>query len=297
MEIGFIGLGRMGSNMVLNLLDHKHKVVVYNRSPEKTRKIAKNGAIPSYSIEEFISKLPKSKIIWLMITSGKYVDELINKLIPFLDKGSIIIDGGNSYYKDSQKRYKELKNLGISFLDVGVAGGVDGARNGCAVLIGGDKKVFEICNPIFKSLSVKDGYGYLGPNGSGHFAKGIHNAIEYGIMASISEGMDVIDKNKSNLDINLKKVSKVYAHGSILESKFVGWMDKGINRKDFKNISGSVPEGETEGEMKKLQKGFNMKILKEAIEMREQTRKKPSFKGKLISVIRNEFGGHAVKKK
>ncbi|MEM3113051.1 MAG: NADP-dependent phosphogluconate dehydrogenase [Candidatus Pacearchaeota archaeon] len=297
-EVGFIGLGKMGSNMVLNLLDHKCRVVVYDRSFDKTKILAKKGAIPVFSFRDLIDKInSKRKIIWIMVSVGKAVDEVLNGLSPYLNKGDIIIDGGNSYYKDSQIRYRKLKQKGIYFLDVGVSGGVEGARKGGAYLIGGDKIAFKESEFIFKLLSVKNRYSYVGISGSGHFAKGIHNAIEYGMMASIAEGIEAINSKKNKFRINLSKVIDIYANGSVIQSRLIDWMNKGINRKDFDKISGFVPKGDTEDEMNLLAKEFNLDVLKEAISMRIKSRKSPSFKGKLISVMRNEFGGHLLKKK
>jgi len=297
MKIGFIGLGRMGFNMVLNLLEHNHEIVVYNRSFEQTKKIAKKGAIPSFSYEELTSKLPKRKIIFIMITSGKPVDEVINSLIPYLNKGDILIDGGNSYYKDSQKRYEKLKKIGVNFLDVGVSGGVDASRHGCAIMVGGDKLVFQKTKPILEDLASKNGCGYLGKTGAGHFVKAIHNGIEYGMMASISEGLSVLNNKKNELNIDLKNAVRVYANGSILDSKLMSWFEEGLDREDFSKISGKTLKGETEDEMKKIAKENKMSFLKEAILMREKTRKKESFAGKLIGIVRNEFGGHKFNRK
>lgn len=292
-HIGFIGLGRMGYNMVLNLASKNYKVVVYDRSPELTKKIAKHKAIPSYSLSEFMHKLPKQKIIWLMITSGKPVDDTLKKLIPYLSRGDIIIDGGNSYYLDSIRRYKELNKKNIHFIDCGTSGGISGARYGASMMIGGDKSVFNKINQLFRDLCVKNGYGYVGKSGSGHFVKMVHNGIEYGMMGAIAEGMEAVKKYK----IDLKEVAKVYAHGSIIEGKLVSWLFSAMNNSDFKSIIGEVPHGETEDEMKKLEKLSDMPILHQALLTRVKTRKKPSFTGKILAALRNQFGGHKVIKK
>jgi 6-phosphogluconate dehydrogenase len=159
-ELGFIGLGRMGSAMVLNLLDSKYRVVAYNRSPEPVRKLARKGAVSSDSIEDLVSKIKsKPKVIWIMVTAGPVVDDIIRRLLPHLSKGDIIIDGGNSYYESSKKRYNFLKKKGIRFIDCGVSGGIQGARNGACMMIGGDKKTFSKTENLFKDMCVKDGYG------------------------------------------------------------------------------------------------------------------------------------------
>ncbi|HIH25694.1 decarboxylating 6-phosphogluconate dehydrogenase [Candidatus Woesearchaeota archaeon] len=295
MNIGFIGLGRMGYNMVINLLDHNHKVVVYNRSPDPTLKIQKFGAVPSYNIYELISKLPKKKVIWIMVTSSA-VDKIIHDLIPFLNKGDIIIDGGNSYFKDSINRFNKLKKLGVHFVDVGVSGGIEGARNGACLMVGGEKKIYESLKPIFRSLSAKDGFSYVGNTGSGHFVKMIHNGIEYGMMASIAEGFETLYKNQKYFNLNLKDISKVYSNGSIIESRLMSWLNNALSEDSaLKSIKGIVPEGETEFEMSNLTKLSYMPILERAIIERVNSRKKENFRSKIIAVLRNKFGGHKLK--
>jgi len=197
--IGLIGLGKMGENMVLNLLDKKYKVVVYNRSSGPTKKLARKGATGSYSYEEFVKKLGKQKVIILMVTAGKPVDAVISDLVPLLDKGDIIIDGGNSYYEDSIKLCKDLKKKGINFLDMGTSGGLTGAREGASIMVGGDKKIFSKIEQLFRDLSVKDGYGYMGDSGAGHFVKIVHNGIEYALLEAYGEGFEILEKSKYKL--------------------------------------------------------------------------------------------------
>lgn len=298
MKIGFIGLGKMGSNMVMNLLDKKYKVTIYNRSSEPTKKLARKGAKPSYSIEEFVSKIKdKPKIIWIMITSGKPVEETIKKLLPHLKKGDIIIDGGNSFYENSIKRYKMLKKKGIHFLDCGVSGGIGGARKGACMMIGGDKVIFKKIENLFKDMCVKSGYGYMGLSGAGHFVKGIHNGIEYGMMAALNEGFEAIKKQSKVFKTDLKEVAKVYDNGSIIEGKLTHWLYDSFSKPSYLDeISCEVPFGETEKEMKVLEKRFKMPILHQAHLMRLHSRKN-TVCGQFISALRKEFGGHKFKKK
>lgn len=296
LKIGFIGLGRMGENMVFNLLDHDYEVVVYNRTKEKMSEVAKSGATTSASVEELVKLLPKRKAIWLMVTASA-LDSVIDELIPHLKEGDIIVDGGNSYYKDSQTRYEKLRKIGISFMDCGTSGGMGGARHGACLMIGGDKESFDYLKNIYKDLAISDGFAYLGDSGSGHYVKMVHNGIEYGMMSALAEGFETI-KN-SNLNINLKEVAKVYSHGSIVESKLVKWLEESFNEAGYlDSISGEVSKGETEEEMKKLLNEANGKMpsLKNAIEVREKSRTNPTYTGKLISVMRNKFGGHSVNK-
>ncbi len=302
-KLGFIGLGRMGSNMVYNLLDKKYQVVVYNRTKEKMEEPVKAGATPSSSISELVKLLsfdkaqdkPERKVIWLMVNAGEALDQVLSELTPLLKEGDIVVDGGNSYYKDSQKRYANLKKIGISFMDCGTSGGMGGARNGACLMIGGDKESFEYIKNVFKDLALPDGFAYLGNSGAGHYVKMVHNGIEYGMMSALGEGFETI-KN-SDLNIDLKEVAKVYSHGSIVEGKLMGWLAESFNEEGYLDeISGEVPKGETEEEMKKLDEVSHMPSLTSAIKVREQTRVTPSYAGKLISAMRNKFGGHKVNK-
>lgn len=294
MKIGFIGLGNMGYRMVENLLDKKYNVVVYNRSLGPVKNIAKKGAIPSYSVDSFVKNLSKPRIIILMITAGKPVDEVLNKLVPFLSKGDILIDGGNSYYEDSIKRFQKLKKHGIHFLDMGVSGGLNGARNGASLMIGGSKKIFNKIEPLFKDLAVKNGYGYLGNSGAGHFVKTVHNGIEYAVLESYAEGYDVLDKSKYNLD--LKKISKIWSNGSVIrswitelaEQIFLKYKNK---LKPLKGVIGGGETGKWALKIAKKQK-CDVHILKHAIKSRKKSYKTQTFATKFISAIRKEFGGH-----
>ena len=298
LKIGFIGLGRMGENMVFNLLDHKYKVVVYNRTQEKMIPAVKAGAIPSSSISELVGKLPEKKVIWLMVNAGDALDQVLAELTPLLNEGDIVVDGGNSYYKDSQKRYTKLKKVGISFMDCGTSGGMGGARHGACLMIGGDIESFNYIKNVFADLAISEqGFAYLGGSGAGHYVKMVHNGIEYGMMSALGEGFETI--KDSSLNINLNEVAKVYAHGSIVDSKLMSWLEEAFQEKGYLDaISGNVPKGETEEEMKKLlaeAKG-KMPSLDNAIKVRENSRNTPTFTGKLISAMRNKFGGHKVNK-
>lgn len=295
LKIGFIGLGRMGANMVYNLLDHKYEVVVYNRTKEKMEEPVSAGAIPSASISELVKLLPDRKVVWLMVNAGEALDAVLAELTPLLKEGDIVVDGGNSYYKDSQRRYDDLKKLGISYMDCGTSGGMGGARNGACLMIGGDRASFDYIEDVFQDLAGKDAFAYLGNSGAGHFVKMVHNGIEYGMMSALGEGFEAI-KN-SPLNIDLLEVSKVYSHGSIVDSKLMTWLSEAYHEEGYLDaISGNVPKGETEEEMKKLLTEADMPSLVNALKVRENTRATPTYAGKLISAMRNKFGGHKVNK-
>ncbi len=295
LKIGFIGLGRMGANMVYNLLDKKYEVVVYNRTKEKMDEPVKAGAVGAASISELVKLLPEKKVVWLMVNAGEALDAVLAELTPLLKEGDIVVDGGNSYYKDSQKRYADLKKLGISYMDCGTSGGMGGARHGACLMIGGDKENFEYIKKVFKDLAQEDAFAYLGNSGAGHYVKMVHNGIEYGMMSALAEGFEAI--KDSPLNIDLKEVSKVYSHGSIVESKLMSWLAEAFNEEGYlESISGNVPKGETEEEMKKLLSEHTMPSLENALKVRADSRTTPTYTGKLISAMRNKFGGHKVNK-
>ncbi len=284
--------------MVLNLLDKHHEVVVFNRSPEKTKEVATHGASPAFSVQELVAKLPAPRIVWLMVTAGQPVDDMISALLPLLSKGDVLVDGGNSYFDDSIAREKRVAAKGVLFVDCGTSGGMSGAREGACMMVGGSKQAFALVEPFVKDMCVPQGYCYAGSSGAGHFVKMVHNGIEYGMMGAIGEGMQAILKHQERFGTDLRAVATVYAHGSIIESRLVSWLQESYEKKGYlESIEGSVPKGETEEEMKKLTQLADTPILKTAIFMREQTRVKPTYAGKIMASLRNLFGGHSIAKK
>jgi len=299
MKLGFIGLGRMGKALVLQATEKGHTIVAHNRSPEPIHEVKEAGAIPAYTLEELFHNLKdqEQKIVWLMLTSS-VVDEKIQEILPYMSKGDLIIDGGNSWFEDSQRRSKELEHKGIHFIDCGTSGGVEGARHGACMMLGtSNKEMFKLIEPLIRDVCVKDGYAHVGSSGAGHFVKMVHNGIEYGEMAALGEGFQALEKHSHSLSLNLQDISKVYAHGSIVEGKLSTLLQRGLKREDFKDIQGLVPKGETEEEMLKLAKLADMPILEESIAQRVKSRTHPSFSAKIMATLRNEFGGHKVEKK
>lgn len=299
MKIGFIGLGRMGSRMVMNLNDHKINVVAYNKSIEVCRPFSKLGLEVACSIEELASKLPGKKIIWLMVTAGNPVDSVIGHLTPYLKKGDIIIDGGNSFYNDSIRRYNQLKKKKIHFIDIGTSGGLEGARHGACLTIGGDFKVFKKIEWLCKAVATKNGYAYVGNAGAGHFVKMVHNGIEYALLQSYGEGFELLLRGPyKNLD--LRKIAAVWKNGSIIRSRILEWAEEAF-RKDprLSKIKGIVGGGETGMWAVKTAKEFkvNAGSIKYALDARKNSKKHPRFAGKVVAAIRNEFGGHEVVRK
>jgi len=296
-ELGIIGLGKMGGNIALQLLAKGYRVVGFNRSPEPTAVLAKEGMIVAKSLDEIVGELSKPRVVWLMVPAGKQIDNLIYQLASKLNRGDIIIDGGNSYYGDSAIRAKALAKKGINFVDIGVSGGPNGARYGASLMVGGSAKVFEKILPILNDVSVPGGLAFFEGAGAGHFVKMVHNGIEYGMMQAIAEGFAILKKTLYKLD--LTKVARVYNHGSVIESRLVGWLADALtlHGNNFNGVTGVVAHtGEglwTEETAKKL--GVKAKVIEEALKFRKQSAKNPSYTGKILSALREQFGGHSVK--
>ncbi|HSA77560.1 MAG TPA: decarboxylating 6-phosphogluconate dehydrogenase [Nitrospirota bacterium] len=298
MKLGYIGLGKMGYNMVELLLDNKYEVVVYNRSEEPIKRIAQRGAQPAASLRTLVAALTPPRLVWIMVPYSA-VDDVLKDLVPLLAKGDTVIDGGNSPYKESMRRAKELEGKGIDFLDAGVSGGPGGARAGACIMVGGKEAAFRMYEKLFRDLAVENGYAYLGKSGSGHFVKMVHNGIEYGMMQAIAEGFSVMKASAFNLD--LRKVADLYNHRSVIESRLVGWLKSAYEQSgpELKDISGSVAQsGEgmwTVDAAKEL--GIPVPIIQGALGFRLQSQKNPSYIGKVVSALRHQFGGHEVKEK
>tara|TARA_Y100000310_G_C20698427_1_gene827401 strand:+ start:2492 stop:3391 length:900 start_codon:yes stop_codon:yes gene_type:complete len=299
MQIGFIGLGRMGLGMSERLIKNKFQIVGFNRSPERTKIFAKKGGRPTYSVEELVEKLPNKKIVWLMLPAGKPTEDTIKKLIKLLKKGDIIIDGANDFYKNAEKHSKLCSKKGIHFFDCGVSGGVWGLKNGYTLMVGGPKSQFKYIEPLCKSLAPKKGYGYFGKAGSGHFVKSVHNIVEYTYLQGLAEGVELLNKKLPKIDI--KKATEVWGPASVINSWLLDLTNKALNRKDFSKIGtkiGSVTIQELQ-DTKKAVKGY-APAFDISVKIRK-TKGKQENKFKLgkrtIAAVRNEFGGHAVTKK
>lgn len=298
MQIGLIGLGKMGYNLALNCKSKGHQVVAFDVNKSALEKIAAEGISTAPSIADLTSSLQGRRIIWIMVPAGNIVDVIIGNLKNYLKADDIIIDGGNSHYKDTLARARDLEKQGIHLLDCGTSGGIDGALNGVCVMIGGKKEVFDICEPIFKSISVPNGFLYCGKSGSGHFTKMIHNGIEYGMMQSIAEGLEVLHKYDS--EVNLAAVSKVWNHGSVVRSWLMELtqhaLEKDKNLESIKGIMHSSGEGKWTVETA-LELGVPTPVITMSLLTRYRSQQDDTFAGKVVAALRNEFGGHAVEKK
>ncbi len=299
MDIGFVGLGKMGKNLVLQMLEHRIEVVAWNRSSEPLDEVVKAGAKRASDLHDMVSQLQSPHTIWLMLPQGSVVDEKIAELIDMLDQGDLIIDGGNSLYTDSLRRAKLLAEKGIHFMDIGVSGGPKGAREGACMMIGGDHGDFERIEPIIKATTAHaNAYAYLGSVGAGHFAKMVHNGIEYGMMQAIGEGAAVL--NKSNFHYNLAEVFQLYNRRSVIESRLVGWAEEALKEdpelRSISSVINHTGEGEwTVNAAKELQ--VKVPIIEESYQVRVRSSKEPeNFGNKMVSALRGKFGGHAVSK-
>jgi 6-phosphogluconate dehydrogenase len=295
MKLAIIGLGRMGFSMVERLLKNKHSVVAHNRTKEKVDEIAKKGAIPAYSLQEVVDKLDGKKIIWLMLPAGQITDDHIEKLLPLLKADDIIINGANSYYENAQRQSKLCEKSGVHLFDAGVSGGIHGLKRGYALMIGGPKSEFKHIEPFCKTLAPKEGYGYFGESGMGHYVKSVHNIIEYTFMQGLAEGVELLERKK----LDYKKAAKVWQPASIVTSSLLDWMVDAFARQDFKDLSTKIGSVTIEELTKTVEsvKGF-APGFQEARKVRLSTPEgKFDLGKKVIAGIRREFGGHAVEKK
>jgi len=243
MKLAMIGLGRMGMNMAKRLLKSGHEVVAYNRSSGKTDQLVKDGAIGAYSLSDVAEKLSQPRIVWIMLPAGQAVDDHIQELEDFLSPGDIVIDGGNTYYKDDIRRAKPLEDKNIWYMDVGVSGGIWGLRIGYCLMIGGDKETYQLLEPIFKALAPEEGYLYCGPTGAGHFVKMVHNGIEYGMMQAYGEGFEILEASDYATSFNYADIAHLWNQGSVVRSWLLELAEDAF-RKDAKlsDIKGYVED-------------------------------------------------------
>jgi 6-phosphogluconate dehydrogenase len=297
MKIGLIGLGKMGYALAQNMKDHNIDVVVTNRSLSKVDDIKQYGVHGVNSVPALIKALEDKKVVWLMVPAGDPVDQMIETLVPLLKAGDIIIDGGNSNYKDTVRRSEQLKAQGIDFVDVGTSGGVKGARFGACLMAGGSPSAVQYIKPVLKAIAVEDGYGYFGPSGSGHYVKMIHNGIEYGMMQAIGEGFDILKASEYDLDFEL--VSKVWSHGSIIEGLLMRMMHQAFaESQTLEGILGKVDaSGEADWTLAEaLRLKVSAPVITQSLFARFKSKDEDHFSEKALAAMRNQFGGHKIYK-
>lgn len=297
MKVGLIGLGKMGLNLGKNMLDHGHDLVAYDLNAAAVAEIEQAGAKGSSSLAGLIAQLEAPRVLWIMVPHP-VVDSVLDELQPQLAPGDIVIEAGNSHFKQSIARYERLKESGIRFMDAGTSGGMEGARHGACYMVGGDEDAWETVMPIFRDTAAPDGYLYAGKAGSGHFLKMVHNGIEYGMMAAIGEGFEVLEK--SGFDLNFEQVARVWNHGSVIRSWLMELMERAFSKDakldEIKGIMHSSGEGKWT-----LETAFDLQtatpVIAMSLLMRYRSLENDTFTGKVVAALRNEFGGHAVETK
>ena len=297
MRIGMIGLGRMGMNMAKRLLQGGHEVVAYNRTPEKTKEIVKEGALGSFSLAELIDKLSPPRLVWLMLPAGKPVDEQVEQLKELLAPDDIVIDGGNTYYKDDIRRREFLAEKRIKFVDVGVSGGIWGLKVGYCLMVGGDRQVYDYLEPIFKTLAPREGYLYCGPTGAGHFVKMVHNGIEYGMMQAYGEGFAILEGSPYGEHLDYSEVAHLWNQGSIIRSWLLELLETAFAKDQRLSMIRGYVEDSGEGRwtvQQAVESGVPAPVIAFSLFRRFRSREEDSFEDRVIAALRREFGGHPV---
>lgn len=300
MQLAMIGLGKMGMNMATRLVQGGHQVVGYDRVKESVENASKNKIDGAFSLEEAINKLPKQKIVWVMVPSGKPTTETIEQVATLLNKGDIVIDGGNSNYKQSIAHAEMLAQKGIDFVDCGTSGGIWGLKEGYSMMIGGKKEVVELLTPIFETLApAKDkGWGRVGPHGSGHYVKMIHNGIEYGMMQAYAEGFGIL-KGKKEFGLDLAQISHIWQNGSVVRSWLLDLaanaLDEDAELKDIKPWVADSGEGRWTV-FESIDLDVPAPVITLALQMRFASRDEENYPARMLAALRNQFGGHAIKK-
>lgn len=298
MKTGFVGLGKMGMNMVQRLRNGGHDIVAYARTAETVKKAEDKGAIGASSLEDVVAKLEAPRIVWLMVPAGKATEDTVNRLSELMEGGDVLIDGGNSMYKDSIRRAEELKKKNISFLDAGTSGGIWGLQIGYCMMIGGEKDIFDKVEPLFRTLAPENGYAHVGPNGAGHFVKMVHNGIEYAMLQSYAEGFEILHA-KDEFKLDLKNIASLWNHGSVIRSWLLELAENAFSSDPkLDSIRGYV-EDSGEGRWtvaEAIEADIPAPVITLSLMQRLRSRQDESFSAKVIAALRNEFGGHAVKK-
>lgn len=300
MNIGMIGLGKMGANMVARLLKGGHKVVAYDINESSIKMVEEFGATGARTIDELVEKLPQPRLVWVMVPSGKITDDTITAVAGQLSKDDTIIDGGNSNYKDSMRHSVELAEKAINFIDVGTSGGIWGLKEGYSMMIGGKKEIVEGFRPIFETLApaTDKGWGYVGPVGSGHFVKMIHNGIEYGMMQAYAEGFEIL-KAKKEFGLNLANIAEIWRYGSVVRSWLLDLTAEALTEdEDLSTLKAWVPDS-GEGRwtvFEAIDLDVAAPVITLSLQRRIRSRMEEPYSDKLLAAMRNKFGGHAVKK-
>ncbi|MDV2502946.1 MAG: decarboxylating 6-phosphogluconate dehydrogenase [bacterium] len=299
MELGIIGLGRMGANMAERLILGGHRVVGYDRSPEPIQRVVEKGAVGADSLEALVETMSGPRAVWLMVPAGPPVDETIEALLPLLSVDDVILDGGNSYYKDTLQRAEMVRERGMHFVDVGTSGGVWGLAEGYSLMIGGSDEVVERLRPIFETLAPAPdkGWGHVGPSGAGHFVKMVHNGIEYGLMQAYAEGFALM-RRKEAFGLDLHQVAEVWRHGSVVRSWLLELLAAALAEDQV--LAGVAPYVADSGEgrwmvAETIDQDVAAPVIALSLIQRLRSRDEESYADRLLAVLRGQFGGHAIK--
>jgi 6-phosphogluconate dehydrogenase len=295
-----IGLGRMGANMTRRLLGGGHEVVALDRDPEAVKSVAAAGALPAQSLDDLIRQLPAPRAVWIMVPSGAITEQTIDSLAALLGANDLILDGGNSYYKDSMRRAASLAKRGIDFMDVGTSGGIWGLKEGYSLMFGGTPAAAKRMEPVFKTLApaADRGWAHVGPSGAGHFTKMVHNGIEYAMMQAYAEGFDLL-QHKTEFKLDLAQIAEVWQSGSVVRSWLLDLTAAALAQNP--TMQGIAPYVEDSGEgrwtaIEGIELGVALPTISLSLFNRFRSRDKDSFADKLLAAMRNQFGGHAVKR-
>lgn len=299
MQIAMIGLGRMGGNMVERLMRKGHQTVVFDRSADVVSKYQKMGATGARDLADVVAKMKTPRVVWIMVPAGAPVDDTIEALVPSLTKGDIIIDGGNSNFHDTMRRADALAKRGIEFVDSGTSGGIWGLENGYCLMVGGSDRAVKQCEPIFLALAPENGYAHVGPSGAGHYVKMVHNGIEYALLQGYAEGYEILHASKDFPKLDLHQIAEVWQHGSVVRSWLNELAVSAFSRdQNLSDLTGYVADsGEGRWTVQEaIDTDTPAPTITLSLIMRFRSRQLDTFSGKVIAALRNEFGGHAVKK-
>lgn len=301
MQLGMIGLGKMGANMTKRLIEYGHELIVTDLSKDAIKEAESSGAKGTTNLEDLVSKLDSPRVVWIMVPSGNPTESTIMQLRELLNEGDIVIDGGNSNYKETMRRARVLAENNIHMVDVGTSGGVWGLKEGYSMMVGGEKEIVEHLNPIFESLApaADKGWGYVGPNGAGHFVKMVHNGIEYGMMQAYAEGFSIM-KAKEDFGLDMAEIARIWQHGSVVRSWLLDLMADAFQQdQDFEDIAAYVSDS-GEGRwtvFEAIELDVSAPVITTALLRRLRSREGDNYTDKLLNVTRNQFGGHTIKKK
>ncbi|HVE93127.1 MAG TPA: decarboxylating 6-phosphogluconate dehydrogenase [Actinomycetota bacterium] len=298
MRMAMVGLGRMGGNMALRLMRGGHEIVAFNRTEEKTRELQAQGAVAALSLEEVVANLQPPRVVWVMVPAGEPTEQTVQSLAGLLDPGDVVVDGGNSNYRDSVRRAGELAARGVLFLDSGTSGGIWGLDNGYCLMVGGPREAYDLIVPALQTLGAEGGYAHVGPSGAGHFVKMVHNGIEYGMLQAFGEGFELLAA-ADEFSLDLHQISELWRHGSVVRSWLLDLLETAFAQEpDLASLDGYV-EDSGEGRwtvLDAVERGVPMTAISHALFARFTSRTDNAFGMKVIAALRQAFGGHAVRR-